>query len=584
MTIRHFTVPPRALPVLRGERPAGRALARLAAALLAAAMALPAGAAGRPAGEPAADPLESALAAEFAVSAGRVDEAVARYLDAAEAAPGDAGLAARATRLALAGSDDAALARALALWRDRAPPSTAMTVAEATLALRTGRLREARAALETLLATPGPGGWRLALAVLQTGGRDPALSARLLDALVRRDALPATPQAWPAFAALALALDDPGLYARIDARGEARFPGDPRLGLVRARHLRGEGRLDEARRITAGIAASPALADPDLRVAVALEHAAQGDAELGAALLGQVPQDTRLLGLKAAMLAEAGDTAGLEALYAGLEAGADAPDPARRMLLGQIAEFLERPADALRWYESVPGGEERPAARLRAAKSLHDLGRGDDAYAALDALQQDAVPGDEPRRDAWLLESELRRMDADAGRGPATGEVDALSEGLAAFPDDPALLYARALAWERRDDIARAEADLRRILVAEPDDPAALNALGYTLADRTTRYQEALELIERARLAEPGNAAIIDSYGWVLHRLGRHEDALVELRRAFVLQRDAEIAAHIGEVLWVLGRKEEARHWFDEAAAIDPDNRSLRRALEVTGA
>ena len=123
----------------------------------------------------------------------------------------------------------------------------------------------------------------------------------------------------------------------------------------------------------------------------------------------------------------------------------------------------------------------------------------------------------------------------------------------------------------------------RKILVADPDSTAALNALGYTLADRTTRYQEALELIDRARTAEPDNAAIVDSYGWVLYRLGRKEEALVELRRAWGLMKDAEIGAHIGEVLWVLGRHDEARRYFDEARKLDPENRSLRRTLERLG-
>src|SRR5690606_39925981 len=108
-----------------------------------------------------------------------------------------------------------------------------------------------------------------------------------------------------------------------------------------------------------------------------------------------------------------------------------------------------------------------------------------------------------------------------------------------------------------------------KVLVAEPENVAALTALGYTLPDRTDRYVEALELIDRARVAEPGNAAIIDSYGWVLYRLGRKEEALVELRRAYTLQKDAEIAAHIGEVLWVLGRRDEARRYFDDARRLD---------------
>ncbi|WP_312709328.1 tetratricopeptide repeat protein, partial [Stenotrophomonas sp.] len=86
-----------------------------------------------------------------------------------------------------------------------------------------------------------------------------------------------------------------------------------------------------------------------------------------------------------------------------------------------------------------------------------------------------------------------------------------------------------------------------------------------------------------ARVAEPDNAAIVDSYGWVLYRLGRNEQALVQLRRAWSLAKDAEIAAHVGEVLWVLGRKDEARQFFDEARKLDPDNRALQRVIEKYG-
>ena len=221
----------------------------------------------------------------------------------------------------------------------------------------------------------------------------------------------------------------------------------------------------------------------------------------------------------------------------------------------------------------------RWTARLRTANVLHELHRNAEAYDALRKLQSDATAEDDTRRDAYLLEAELRQKD-----GENAAELDVYARGLAAFPDDPALLYARALMWERRDDIPRAEADFRRILVSDPEDVNALNALGYTLADRTTRYAEALELIDRARAAEPDSAAIIDSYGWVLYRLGRNDEALVELRRAFSLQKDPEIASHLGEVLWVTGRKEEARRYFEEARKLDPENRSLQRALEKTGA
>ena len=209
---------------------------------------------------------------------------------------------------------------------------------------------------------------------------------------------------------------------------------------------------------------------------------------------------------------------------------------------------------------------------------LHKLKRADEAYARLRGLQTDADAEEDTRRDGYLLEAELRKED-----GNLDGELDTYARALAAFPDDPQLLYARALMWERRDEIPRAEADFRKILAIDADDVNALNALGYTLADRTDRYQEALELISRAIAAQPDSAAIIDSYGWVLYRLGRKEEALVELRRAFTKQKDAEIAAHVAEVLWALGQKDEARKFFEEARKIDPKSRSLLRAIEKTG-
>ena len=582
MTRPYFTVPARPASCGASTRPApGRF--RLAAALAAALCALLAVGPVAARGQPAEAPLREVMAAEFAVSAGRLDEAVDWYLQAARAAPGDAALAALATRYALMGRDDRALAEALRLWRQRAPESLGMQGASATLALRTGRARQARRELEAMLGDGGNRGLLAAFAVLGTGSRDPALSARVLGQLFDRGALPTRPEALSAAGQLALGLGDDALFGRIDEVARGLYPDDPPMALLRVSHLHRTGRSGEAREVLDGLAAGAAtFAAPRMRERVALAYGDLGDPAAGAALLADaVPAGADLgrVALRASLLAEADDKEALAGLYERLADDAGVPDPARRLLLGQVAEFLERPGEALDWYRSVPGGEPRATARLRETKVLHDLGRRDDAWEALHALQQDADAPDGLRRDAYLMESELRRADDDR-----EAELDALARGLAAFPDESALLYSRALMWERRDDIPRAEADLRRILVAEPDSAAALNALGYTLADRTDRYEEALELIERARLAEPTNAAIIDSYGWVLHRLGRHEEALVELRRAFVLEKDAEIASHVGTVLWVLGRRDEAMEWFEEARGIDPENRALQRALEDIGA
>jgi len=547
-------------------------------ALLCAALLAPSAWAAKP--RPPADDsvrvLEPTLAGEFALQAGKLDEAAKAYLDAARVG-NDATLAERATRIALLAKDNKRAAEALKLWRKLGGDAQAQSAAEATLALRRGDERAARRQLNALLEADKDAGWQQVVGVLSMGARDPEQSARLLGQLLDDGRIPDKLQAWLAFGGLAQRLDQEALAERIVAEVVRRFPGEPRVALLRASQLRQAGKPEEARKVLAAL--DPAmLLVPELRLAVAAEYDELGDYREAAATLARGAQDDRTYALRASLLARAEDQTALATLYEELRRNASKPEPARRLLLGQMAEFLKRHEEALDWYRGVPGGEQRWIARLRAANVLHELKRGPEAFKALHDLQADASAPEDARRDAYILEADLRNKDKNGA-----GELDAFARGLAAFPDNPDILYARALTWERRDDIARAEADFRKILVVDPDSTAALNALGYTLADRTTRYQEALELIDRARTAEPDNAAIIDSYGWVLYRLGRKDEALAELRRAFSLQKDPEIASHVGEVLWDLGKKEEARKYFEEARKLDPENRALQRALRKVG-
>ncbi len=528
-----------------------------------------------PAADPVIETLEPLMAAEFALQSGRLEEASRWYLQAALAADDEA-LTERATRIALLSRDDESAARLLELWRSQGGTSVNFLGAEASLALRRGEERKAQRFLIRLLGMPDDEGWRQVLGVMIAGARDPAQSARVLGALVRGDSIPPKLQAWLAFGGLAQRLEQPELAERIVAEVLKRFPGEPRVALLRVSQLREARRVDEAREVLATIA-ERASDDDELRLAIAYEYDTLGDLAAAEATLARGEQDDQTYGLRASLLARAKDNAFLLALYEELRASGQVPDPRRRLLLGQVAEFLKRYDEALGWYQGVPGGEQRLPAMLRSANVLHELDRADEAFAQLHEMQADASTSDTARRDAYLLEASLHERDEDAA-----AEKDAFSRGLAAFPDDLEILYARALSWERGDDIPRAEADLRRILVIDPESVAALNALGYTLADRTDRYQEALELINRARAAEPDNAAITDSYGWVLYRLGRNEEALVALRQAFALQKDAEIAAHLAEVLWTLGRRDEARKYVEEAKRIDPDNRALKRVQELT--
>ena len=562
---------PRALTVL-----AGAVLAVLLAPAAAAPSAKPALTAPADASAATSAALEPLLTGEFALQAGKLKEAATAYAAAARAAK-DKELAARATDIAIVAKEDKLAAESLALWRELGGDGAPLLASQAILALRGGDERAALRDLDRLMLADETG-WRRVLGVLSTGSKDPQQAARLLEKLIDGSRMPKDLMAWVAFGLYAQRLDQPKLTERIVAEVVERFPGNPRVSLLRASQLREEGKKDETRKVLESIT-DQADADPQLRGLIAQEYDALGDLPAAAAVMGRGEQDDQTYALRASLLARAEDKKTLTALYDELRRNAAKPEPGRRLLLGQIAEFLEHNDEALDWYRGVPGGPQRWVAKLRAANVLHELKRADEAYAALSAMQADASADEDTRRDSYLLEAALRAEDKNDA-----GELDAFARGLAAFPDEPEILYARALSYERSDDIPRAEADFRRILVAEPDSVAALNALGYTLADRTTRYQEALELIQRARTAEPDNAAIIDSYGWVLYRLGRHQEALAELRRALTLQKDPEIASHLAEVLWAVGKKDEARKYFDQARKLDPDNRALKRALEKTGA
>ena len=195
-------------------------------------------------------------------------------------------------------------------------------------------------------------------------------------------------------------------------------------------------------------------------------------------------------------------------------------------------------------------------------------------------MQSNQQVPEEDRRDAFLMESDLYRK-----LGDRNAESEALNRALAAFPDDPMVLYSRAIAFERRDEVDKALAEFRKILVTDPNNVEALNALGYTLADRTTQYKEALQLINRARSAEPNNPAIIDSYGWVLYKMGDTDEALKQLQRAAKLQKDPEIFAHLAEVLLKTGDRAGALKAFEQAVKLDTDNtnRAVQKVRELLG-
>lgn len=240
--------------------------------------------------------------------------------------------------------------------------------------------------------------------------------------------------------------------------------------------------------------------------------------------------------------------------------------------LGRLEEKRKRYDEAKEWYARVDTDDLYIDAQMGAARVQGKSGQLEEARERYRVLRE-SNPAHVTT--IWLSESDMLREMNDH-----QGAYDLLNKAVALYPDDIDLRYSRALAAERVDRIDILESDLKLVLEKEPGHAHALNALGYTLADRTDRYEEALGYILRAYKLEPNDPAIIDSMGWVHYRLGDYDKAIEFLTRANELLRDGEVAAHLGEVLWVSGNREAATALWQEALRENPDSEILLRAIK----
>ena len=240
--------------------------------------------------------------------------------------------------------------------------------------------------------------------------------------------------------------------------------------------------------------------------------------------------------------------------------------------LGQLAEDAKRSDEALAYYASVGAGEQYVAAKIRRAHLLADLGQLD---AARSQLQQARSATPAERVQLLIAEAALLR-----GAKQTPAALDLLEQALALEPEQPDLLYESALLAEKLGRFEILESRLRKLIELRPDSAQAYNALGYSYADRNLRLPEARELIEKALALSPDDTFIIDSWGWVLYRQGDLSAALLQLERAYAQRDDPEIAAHLGEVLWTLGRQDDARRILLEAQKKNPDSDILVDAVK----
>ena len=289
-------------------------------------------------------------------------------------------------------------------------------------------------------------------------------------------------------------------------------------------------------------------------------------------LLGENPHNPDVIYPVAMLALQQGDTATGRAQLEKL-LSIDFPDKnAVHFFIGQIDDDEKRPAAALEHYRQVNGGDQYIAARSRAAQILFKQGKADEAR---EMIQSTRASDDKERTQLILAESQLLR---EAGRNDQAYTM--LEAALAKQPDNSELLYETALTAERLGKVEVLETHLKRLLVLKPDHAHALNAMGYSLAERNIRLGEAYELISRAQALAPEDPFIMDSMGWVLFRQGDLNKALSTLERAYKIKPDPEIAAHLGEVLWAMQRKDDARQILKEASAKNPDSEILASTIK----
>jgi len=237
--------------------------------------------------------------------------------------------------------------------------------------------------------------------------------------------------------------------------------------------------------------------------------------------------------------------------------------------LGRLADRQRDSDTAIAFYDAVPQGEFFLPARIRAAELSADSGN---VTAGLERIRELSPLTTDPATKVQLVSAESRILQNADRHNEA---VEVLTAGLESYPANSELLYARALAAEAIGNDTQFEKDLGQLLDADPDNAHALNALGYHLVVHNTRLAEAQLHLERAASLEPEDAAIMDSLGWLRFRQGRLDESKTLLQQAYALFPDAEIAAHLGEVLWMVGEEQGARDLWNKALIDAPDHKVL---------
>ncbi len=512
------------------------------------------------------------IAGEFALQNGDVAGAADDYARAA-ALSDDPDVIQRAIDLAFTQHDAAQAAKLIERWQALGARPRELAAARGRLAMLRGDRAEAEKQFGILLASGDADDWR-AFGSSLLGARDTALAGVILQDLAKPQRMLADETLWVSLSQLGEHLGRHAFARELADAAVRKFGGAPSLRWAASLKLEAGDRAGAEALYARGVQTHPR--DTSLRLGYAALLGEQGKYDAALRVLGEGPQNADTWSARVAFAARSKDKSALTRLYAQLQRAPADQRGDSTFLLGQLAELTGHDRQALRWYSQVdPDDQHAFDARVRSAVLLDKAGQHAKAHAVAQRLQQDYADDPDSLRAAYELDAQLYSQDGDHERAIAV-----YNRGLDALPDDPALIYDRGIEEANAGDTDAALADFKRVLTLKPGDVEAMNALGFTLADTDRQLDEATRLLQKALAAKPDEAAIMDSWGWLQYRLGHLDQAQDYLQRAWDKLKDPDIGVHLGEVLWKLGRREQARRVFAHVRRIDPHNPALQSTLK----
>jgi tetratricopeptide (TPR) repeat protein len=513
------------------------------------------------------------LVGETALQRGNLDIAVSRYVKLAKTTR-DPRIAKRATEIALHAGNPFAAEQAAAMWVELEPDSTDARQTIAALLVNMGKLDAARPHLEKLLASEKDSVGNAFMQLNQLLSRNTDKAATLL--LIQRLSQPYkdVPEVHFAISQAAWFANQHPLAAEEMQRALALRPGWEIAAVHNGRILQRASSADASEFYRDYLKKYPAANEVRIaytRLLIADNHADLAREQLQW-LLEKNSEDAEITLAIGLLATEMGDFDTTEKSFNKALSLGYKDTNAVHFYLGQIYEETKRPDMAMQSYQMVKSGGRYLPAQIRYADLLALKGHLKEAR---EHLQKLPAANDQQAAHLILAEAQILR------RSKAHKEVfDLLNDGLKKLPDYPELLYDRALAADKLGKFNILEQDLRKLIKLKPDNAHAYNALGYSLAERGAQLPEALKLIRKAVELSPEDPYIMDSLGWVYYRMGNFVEGLNYLNLAFAARPDPEIAAHLGEVLWAKGAKDDAKDIWRYALEKDPDNDILLETLQ----